>query len=181
MILNSRNNNFIVRLQRGWFYPEIVRKYETYIKRLPIPYDNVQDYMTAGIQAMSFPSLSAETVEQTLYEDPIVAKGGHNPIWYLDREFTLTFKSYEGYINYWIMFDMFFEFYSMKQKDKYLGDVTLSFLDQTGFEFVAIEFSQVTMTALSSLELNYSSNTAEFTNFTADFKYNYIKINKRLQ
>jgi hypothetical protein len=31
------------------------------------------------------------------------------------------------------------------------------------------------------IELNYSSNTAEFTNFTADFKYNYIKINKRLQ
>jgi hypothetical protein len=79
------------------------------------------------------------------------------------------------------MFDMFFEFYSMDQKDKYLGDITLSFLDQTGFEFVAIEFSQVTLTALSSLELNYSSNTAEFTNFTADFKYNYIKINKRLQ
>ena len=181
MILNSRNNNFIVRLQRGWFYSDIIRKYETYIKRLPIPYDNLQDYMTAGIQAMSFPSLSAETVEQTLYEDPIVAKGGHNPIWYLDREFTLTFKSYEGYINYWIMFDMFFEFYSMDQKDKYLGDITLSFLDQTGFEFVAIEFSQVTLTALSSLELNYSSNTAEFTNFTADFKYNYIKINKRLQ
>ena len=179
MILNSRNNNFIVRFQKGWFYPDLVEKYETYIKRLPVPYGNLQDYMTAGIQAISFPSISAETVEQVLYEDPISAKGGHNPIWYLDRGLTLTFKSYEGYINYWVMFDTFFEYYKMDQKDKYLGDITLTFLDQTGFEFVSIEFSQVVMTSISSLELNYSSNTADFTNFTVDFKYNYIKVKKR--
>ena len=109
MILNSRNNNFIVRFQKNFFYPELVAKYETYIKRLPIPYENLQDYMTAGIQAISFPSLTAETVEQTLYEDPIKAKGGLRPIYWLDRNFTITFKSYEGYINYWVMFDMFFD------------------------------------------------------------------------
>lgn len=180
MILNSRNNNFIVRFQQGFFYPEIVRKYETYLKRLPIPYSGLQDYMTAGIQAITFPSLSAETVEQTLYEDPIVAKGGHRPLWYLDRGFTLTFKSYEGYINYWVMFDMFFEFYNLDQKDKYLGNVNLTFLDQTGFEFISVEMSQITMTSVSELDLNYSSNTAEFKNFTVDFRYNYIDIQKRL-
>jgi hypothetical protein len=180
MILNSRNNNFIVRFQKNFFYPEIVKKYETYLKRLPIPYENLQDYMTAGIQAISFPSLNAETVEQTLYEDPITAKGGLNPIYWLDRNFTITFKSYEGYINYWVMFDLFFDYYNMNQKNKYLGDVTISFLDQTGFEFIAVELSQVTYTSLSELELNYSSNTAEFRNFTASFKYNYINIKKRL-
>jgi hypothetical protein len=78
------------------------------------------------------------------------------------------------------MFDMFFDYYNMDQKNKYLGDVTISFLDQTGFEFIAVELSQVVYTSLSELELNYSSNTAEFTNFTANFKYNYIKIKKRL-
>ena len=180
MILNSRNNNFIVRFQHGFFYPSIVEKYETYIKRLPIPYSNLQDYMTAGVQAITFPSLNAEPVEQVLYEDPILAKGGHAPIWYLSKEFTLTFKSYEGYINYWIMFDMFFEYYSLDQKNKYLGDVNLTFLDQTGFEFISVEMQQVVLTSISTLELNYSSNTAEFTNFTCDFTYNYIKIKKRL-
>lgn len=180
MILNSRNNNFIVRFQRNFFFPDIVQKYETYIKRLPIPYDTLQDYMTASVQAITFPSLSAETVEQTLYEDPIKAKGGLAPIYYLDRNFTLTFKSYEGYINYWVWFDMFFAYYNLDQKEKYLGDVTLTFLDQSGFEFVAVELGQIVMTNLSALELNYSSNTADFTNFTADFSYNYINIKKRL-
>jgi len=179
MILNSRNNNFIVSFQRGFFFPEITEKYETYIKRLPIPYENIHDYMTAGVQAITFPSLEAETVEQTLLEDPIAAKGGLRPIYWLDRSFTVTFKSYEGYINYWVMFDMFWEYYNMDQKRKYLGDVTISFLDQTGFEFIAVELSQIVFTSLSELELNYSSNTAEFKTFTAGFKYNYIKVKKR--
>jgi hypothetical protein len=77
------------------------------------------------------------------------------------------------------MFDMFFDYYDMDQKRKYLGDVTISFLDQTGFEFIAVELSQIVFTSLSELELNYSSNTAEFKTFTAGFKYNYIKVKKR--
>jgi len=179
MILSAKNNNFIVRFNKGFFYESIVNKYETYIKRLPIPYENLHDYMTAGIQAMTFPALTAEPVEQILYEDNYTSKGGLRLERYLDREFNITFKLYEGYINYWVMFDMFRAFYDLDNKEAFLPDVTLSFLDQTGFEFVAVEFHQVLMTNISELELNYSSNTAEFKTFNMNFKYNYIKIKKR--
>jgi hypothetical protein len=77
------------------------------------------------------------------------------------------------------MFDMFRAFYDLDNKEAFLPDVTLSFLDQTGFEFVAVEFHQVLMTNISELELNYSSNTAEFKTFNMNFKYNYIHIKKR--
>ena len=135
--------------------------------------------MTAGIQSMTFPALTAEPVEQVLYEDNYTSKGGLRLERYLDRQFNITFKLYEGYINYWVMFDMFRAFYDLDNKEKFLPDVTLSFLDQTGFEFVAVEFHQVLMTNISELELNYSSNTAEFKTFNMNFKYNYIKIKKR--
>jgi hypothetical protein len=181
MILTSKNNNFIVRFNRGFFYPSIVERYETYLKRLPIPYQNLHDYMTASIQACTFPALTAESVEQILYEDNYTSKGGLRLERYLTRDFSLTFKLYEGYINYWVMFDMFRAFYDLDNKEKFLPDVTISFLDQTGFEFIAVELHQVLMTSISELELNYSSNTAEFKNFTMNFKYNYIKIAKRLQ
>jgi hypothetical protein len=179
MILSAKNNNFIVRFNKGFFYESVVNKYETYIKRLPIPYENLHDYMTAGIQAMTFPALTAEPVEQILYEDNYTSKGGLRLERYLERQFNITFKLYEGYINYWVMFDMFRAFYDLDNKDAFLPDVTLSFLDQTGFEFVAVEFHQVLMTNISELELNYSSNTAEFKTFNMNFKYNYIKIKKR--
>jgi hypothetical protein len=133
------------------------------------------------VQSVSFPSLSVEPVEQVLYEDPISSKGGKRFETYLDRNFTVTFKTYEGYINYWIMFDLFREFYDLDNKEKYLTDINLSFMDHTGFEFITINFNQILLTALSELELNYSSTTPEFRTFTATFKYNYIKIQKRLQ
>jgi hypothetical protein len=180
MILNAKNNNFIVRFAKGWFYPSVTQKYETYIKRLPIPYENLHDYMTASVQSMTFPALTAEPVEQILYEDNYTSKGGLRLERYLDRNFTLTFKLYEGYINYWVMFDTFRAFYDLDNKEKFMPDVTLSFLDQTGFEFIAVELHQVLITNISEVELNYSSNTADFKTFSMTFRYNYIKIKKRL-
>ena len=137
--------------------------------------------MSASIQSITFPALTAETVEQTLHEEPVTAKGGKRFERYLDREITISLKSYEGWINYWILFDQMFAYYDLDNKDKYLPDLTLSFLDHTGFEFVAINFQQIVMTGMSELELNYASNTAEFRNFNVTLKYNYIKIMKRLQ
>lgn len=190
MVLTSKNNNFIVRFAKGFFYPNIVKKYETYIKRLPIPYENLHDYMTASVQAMTFPAVTADSVEQTLYDNRYASKGGFYLEKYLTRDFNITFKLYEGYINYWVMFDLFQEFYASAvntpreklnpEKGAFLPDVTLTFLDQTGFEFIAVELNQILMTSISELELNYSSNTAEFRTFNANFKYNYITIKKRL-
>jgi hypothetical protein len=176
MILTSKNNNFIVTFNQGWFYPSVVKKYETYIKKLPIPYQTLHDYMTASVQAMTFPALSAEPVEQVLYEDPYSSKGGKRLETYLSRELTLTFKLYEGYINYWIMFDQFVAYYNLNNKEAFMPDISLTFLDQTGFEFLTVQFHQIVILNISELELNYSSNTAEFKNFTMNFKYNYIRM-----
>ena len=139
---------------------------------------------------MTFPSLTAEPVEQLINDNMYSSKGGFYFEKYLTRDFNITFKLYEGYINYWVMFDLFQEFYSSvanTPKDKltaknrpFLPDVTVTFLDQTGFEFVAVELNQILLTSLSEVELNYSSNTAEFKTFNANFKYNYIAIKKRL-
>ena len=180
MILNAKNNNFIVRFTKGFFYPSIVKKYETYLKRLPMPYENLHDYMTASIQSVTFPALTAEPVEQILYEDNYTSKGGFRLERYLERTFNITFKLYEGYINYWVMFDTFRAFYDLDNKDKFLPNVTLSFLDQTGFEFIAVDLKQIIVTNISELELSYSSNVAEFKTFNMNFKYNYIDIKKRL-
>jgi hypothetical protein len=181
MILTSKNNNFIVTFNQGWFYPDIVRRYETYIKRLPVPYQNLHDYMTASVQAMSFPALSAEPVEQVLYEDNYTSKGGLRLERYLDRKINLTFKLYEGYINYWVMFDTFRAFYDLDNKESFMPDLSVTFLDQTGFEFITVQFHQIVILNISEVELNYSSNTAEFKTFNMSLNYNYIKIQKRLQ
>lgn len=176
MILTSRNNNFIVTFNQGFFYPSVVKKYDTYIKKLPIPYQTLHDFMTASIQAITFPSLTAPAVEQVLYEDPYTSKGGKRLETYLERKLTITFKLYEGYVNYWAMFDQFVAYYQLNNREAFMPDIAITFLDQTGFEFVTVQFHQIVILSISELELNYSSNTAEFKTFTMDFNYNYIRM-----
>lgn len=77
------------------------------------------------------------------------------------------------------MFDLFRDYYDLDNKDKFLADVNLTFLDQTGFEFISVEMHQILMLSMSELELNYSSNAADFKTFNVNFKYNFIKIKKR--
>ena len=181
MILNSKNSNFIITIPSNFVYPDIVSRYETYLKRLPLPYDSVSDYLNASVQGMSFPALSTELVEQTLYEDQVSAKGGKRIQNYLSREFTMTLKTYEGYINYWIFYDLLWAYWGLDNKNKFLPDITVTFLDHTGFEFMTVIFKQIILYGISEIELNYSSNTADFKTFTVNFKYNYIEIKKRLQ
>lgn len=180
MILNSRNNNYIISFPRNFLYPTVQKRYAPLLKRLPIPYDSVTDYLNASIQSLTFPGISTENVEQVLYEDRVQWKGGFRLGKQIEKDFSMTFKSYEAYINYWMMFDQFQEFLAYDNENEFLPNLTLSFLDQDGFELVVFEFKQLTMKGISELELNFSSNTADFNNFTCDFHYNYFEIKRRL-
>lgn len=181
MILNAKNNNFFIELPRGFFYDEVIKKYDFYIKRLPNPYENIRDFINASIQGVSFPSISMDIVEQTLYEDkPVKWKDGFNFEKHIDKSFTMTFKGYEGYINYWILFEQLYWFYNYDAENEYFPEMTLSMLDNTGFELIAFNFNKILMTEISSLDLSYSSNLPDLNTFTVTFHYNYFELKRRL-
>jgi hypothetical protein len=180
MILNAKNNNFRLVLPKNFFPDEVCKKYEFYLKRLPMIYDNIPDFVNASIQGVSFPAPKGPTVTQTLEEDPIIWKGRGRLERWLPREFSITFKLYEGYINYWIMFECLQAFYAYDNL-KYLGeDIVLQFLDNTGYELIAFKFEKTVFTGMSGLELSFASNVPDFKTFECDFSYNYPHILKRL-
>lgn len=180
MILNSKNNNFIASFPKNFLYEKVRKRYTPLLKRLPLPYDGITDYLNASIQQFTFPGVSVETVEQTLSEDKVQWKDGYRLGKSFDKNFTVTFKNYEGYLNYWMMFDQFQEFLKYDNAKQYLPNITLSFLDQNGFELIVIEFKQVLMKGISELELNFASNAPEFQSFSCDFAYNYFELKRRL-
>jgi hypothetical protein len=179
MILNSKNSNYIFNFPKNFLYPKIQDRYRTYLKRLPLPYADVTDYLNASIQSVTFPGGSMDIVEQNLYEDPVKWKGGMSAR-YFTKEFSVTFKSYEGYINYWMMFDLFQEYLNYDNDREFLPNVTLSFLDHSGFELIVFEFKQILMVEIGDLQLNFTSNAAEFQSFDCKFMYNYFTIKRRL-
>lgn len=181
MILNAKNNNFRLEFPKEFFFDDVVNKYKFYLQRTPVPYTTIKDFINSSIQGVSFPAAEApEPVEQILYEDPIKWRGRGKLERWINRDFTVTFKLYEAYINYWIMFEQLQKFYAYEQPNYMLGDLVLSFLDNTGFEIIAFKFEKIVYTGISELDLSFSSNIPEFTTFTCDFKFNYMDIIKRL-
>lgn len=182
MIPHARNNMFSVKLPRNFFYDDIKSRYEFYIKRLPNPYESITDFMNFSIQGISFPSVNLETVTQQLQSDaPIKWRDGFNFERHVDKTFTITFKLFEGYINYWIMFEQLRMFYSDDSREENFNPIRLSFLDGVGMEFIAFEFQKVLFTGLSELTLDFSSTTPEFQTFDATFAYNYFEVKKDIR
>ena len=191
MILNSKNNQFVFRFPKGFIYKDIEDKYNFYLKRLPTPFENILDYVNHTIQAVSFPSVNADQVEQwvgrkTYADDTRVTK---NPqIWRqtvdLDRivpkEFTVSMKTADAYLNYWVLYENFRRYLTITNDEEYLPDMNLMYLDREGYQILTVDFKQPLFTGISEVEMNYSSTAMEFNTFNLNFKYNWFDINVKL-
>lgn len=177
MLLNSRQNGFFFQFPKEFFPKEIEEKYLGYVKRMPIPYDTLRDFMNASIQQISFPSFTAiDSVEQTR---PGGYRQNHKSATNIQnlvrRDFSITFKLGEGFINYWIMYDSIVQFLDFQNENGYLPDLILRLLDNHGVVMASITLQQSIYTSLSEVQLNYSSTTPNFSTFTVGFKCNYVQ------
>ena len=74
------------------------------------------------------------------------------------------------------MQDTLLYYYSKTQKKKYTPDIKLQILDAEGIHLMSAVFEKPIMKKISELELNMSTNVAEFQTFTLDFVYNRFDI-----
>ena len=180
MILNSKNSNFVLLLPKGFIYEDIDKRYNRFLSRLPKTYETVIDYLNVSAQSMSFTGVTAENVQQEFQHRLQQWKSGHDFDRQFTREFSITFKLNEGFINYWIMFEQFRRYLEFKQENEFLKDVRVSFIDRHGYELITFEFLQITMTGISEVSLDFSSNTPDFNTFICDFTFNDFKITHRI-
>jgi len=178
MLINSRQNSFVFNFPKDYFGADLSAKYLDYVKRMPIPYDTLKDFMNSTIQQVGFPTFNAiDSVEQ-------IRPGGFKQSYksatnlqnLMRRDFTVTFKLGEGFINYWIMYESIADFLNFQNVNQYLPDLTLRLLDNEGVIMSSIIFQQPIYTSLSEVQLNYSSTTPQFSTFSVGYKCNYIDI-----
>jgi hypothetical protein len=181
MILNAKNNNFRLEIPKNFYFDTIVDKYEYIIKKLPCPYTNIRDYINASIQEVTVPEVSLPTVtQQSLHNPDVPWKGPWNMEKSIAKELTVTFKLYEGYLNYWILYEQLHHFYKYSTKAQAFPDLYLSFLDNTGYELFTFRMVRVIFNEISNLSLSFSSNVPEFQTFTCGFVYTDFELLKRL-
>ncbi len=181
MILNNLSNQFIIRFPRNFFYPEIHERWEPIIKRLKLPYENLEDFMSSAVQSLNFPAIDLNPVEQGQQQFRIAYRPGKELEPLFDKNLTFTFKLSEGFITYWILFEqieIFTQLYDAKKP--FWEPLYVSFLDHHGFELVAFSFDKIIPTALSQFDISYATTAAEFNTFTLNLRYNRFQIKRRI-
>jgi len=177
MFSNSRSNNFRLVLPKGFLAEKIEEKWDTYIKRLPIPFETVEKFIQSGIQSVSFPSLSMEPASQTRYGGKKQEYKNSVPIEDLfTRDVRITFKASDGWVNYFIMLDNILNYLDFKSEQLYFDSMYLQLLDREGHIVTVIEMKNLVFTNLSEISCSYSDISPDIKTFDISFKFVNIDI-----
>jgi len=176
-ILNARANSFYFVFPKGFFPDKVHKKYVDYLKKQPTPYDTLTSYMNSTIQSVTFPSMSIDQVEQVRTLGKKINYQSATPVQDLfNREFQITFRIAEGFINYFIMLETVLEYLNFKNPGVYIQNLPLRTLDNEGNIISTVMFKEVTLTSFSELSLNYTQNSPTVYTFVAGFKCNYLGL-----
>ena len=176
-MVNSQNNGFSLKLPKTFVPKEIEEKYYEILQRLPTPYKTALDYLNSTIQSITFPSISMDNVQQTYkYGKEIDRKSSQVFDDLFDKELTITFKSTDGYLNYWIIYDIICNYIDWSIDSQYLGDLNISNINYDGYMYAVIVMKQIIFESLSSNEWNFTETTPSLKNFDLTLKYNRISI-----
>ena len=180
MSIDSAKNNQIVWNFPKTFVPdEITNRYEKYLNRVPgNMITKPIDFINVGIQSVNFPGPSYEPVEQNDHPGSTIRKRSSER-WSsaFDRRLDITFKAFDGYLNYWMMLEIMEYYYCLDGSHPWIPEgIGLQFHDGEGNIIVTAQMKEMIFTGMSDLNLDFSDNTAEFKTFTCNFIYNSLKI-----
>jgi hypothetical protein len=173
MILNSRNNSFTLFFPPEFFADEVKEKYKKYYQSLILPYDTIEDFMSSTIQKIEFPGWDMQPVSQTRSLGKVQDYKNSKPIPDLfTREFSVTFKMTDGFLNYWIFLDNAYNYldFSNKSLDTF-SPMRLSFLNNEGYMLTSVVFNKPILKGQDGISMSYSSVSPDFNTFKAKFSY----------
>lgn len=178
MNLNAKSNLFKLVFPIGFFPDKIVKKYEKYLQKSQIPYNNFYDFMNSTVQSVTIPTLNGEIVEQKgAYRVAQKWRSGFEAIRSIDRSFTVEFKLVESFMNYFALMECFLDFYSFQAKYEYLGDISIEVYDTDLLRTIKIKYGDVLYKGLqTAITFNHGDVRNQFKTFSMSFEYNNLDI-----
>lgn len=178
MILNNKQNAFVVWIEKGWIYPEVNEKWGPIIKRLQLPYMSVEDFINNNIQMITFPSINMPSVQQGQSQFYVDYRNGKELEPLTEKTLNIQFKLTESYLSYWILYDQIqlYLAYGPEVKDTYWKPLHITFLSDNNLGLLTFHFNYITPIGLSELNMSYAATIASYSNFTLTLRYNRFKV-----
>jgi hypothetical protein len=177
MRLSSQNSQFVFNLPSDFLPGEIIPQYAPILEKNHIQYENIIDYLNSTIKAVNFPGIGFEAVKQIYprgkekYYKP--AKNVQDII--TTRELTVTFRSVDSDLNYWLMFDIVTKHY-LDVEELYVHPFSITCVDIHRDAIYVIRFYEIILKALSDNTFNYSQQKVNAKEFTITFHFNFYDI-----
>jgi hypothetical protein len=177
MRLSSQSSSFLFSLPSDFISAEIINSYQPILDKNWVQYENVIDYLNSTIKSVNFPGISYENNKQIL---PRGKERQFKPAKNVQdiattHDLTVTFRSVDSDLNYWLMFDLITKHY-LDTENAFVNPFTLTSLDIKRDAIYTIRFYEIIVKGLQENNFNYSQQKVQAKDFTMTFHFNFYDI-----
>jgi hypothetical protein len=177
MRLSSQSSQFIFNLPGDFIKPETINTYQPILEKNWVQYENVIDYLNSTIKSVNFPGLSFDMPKQIMMrgkERQFKPSKNVQDIT-TTHELTITFRSVDSDLNYWLIFDLLTKHY-MDVENAFVNPFTITCVDIHRDALYVIRFYEIILKSLSDNTFNYSQQKVTSKDFTLAFHFNFYDI-----
>lgn len=183
LILNARYNQFKFLFPKDFLFPDIEKKYQQYLKDLPTAYPDSRSFLNSTVQSVSFPGVTGVTpVDQIQAGRSVSYRQGYRFSQVINRDFTVTFRLTDAYLNYWLMYEQLLRFTNFASEEpedpdrEFFPDFEILYLTSDGNLTILQKLKQVLFMGISDLTPTYTDISNSTKQFTCSFKFNYFEL-----
>ena len=177
MRLSSQASQFIFNLPSDFLPPETIDSYSPILEKNWIQYEDVIAYLNSTIKSVNFPGIGFDMPKQiTMRGKERQFKPAKNiqditPT----HDLTVTFRSVDSDLNYWLMFDIISTHY-LDVENSFVSPFTITCVDIHRDAIYIIRFYEIILKSLSENTFNYSLQKVTSKDFTITFHFNFYDI-----
>jgi hypothetical protein len=177
MRLSSQASQFIFNLPSDFLPPETIDSYSPILEKNWIQYEDVIAYLNSTIKSVNFPGIGFEMPKQiTMRGKERQFKPAKNiQDITTTHDLTVTFRSVDSDLNYWLMFDIISKHY-LDVENSFVSPFTITCVDIHRDAIYVIRFYEIILKSLSENTFNYSLQKVTSKDFTIAFHFNFYDI-----
>jgi hypothetical protein len=192
--LSPRYDLIRFHIPKSFLPPEIEAKYTAMLNKDANIMNTAIDYLNESIQGITMPGISDLTIQQQQHSANSIERqdyggvkkinvdtshevnylGTSNPLERIDKEFKVTFRTNQGLLNYFMLYETAF-YYACKEYEWECEPVMyIEMLNEDGTVLSVVKFMDVFMNGMDGLDFNYTKVERESNTFDVTFKFNNI-------